>query len=131
MVILLDFSNVLLDVGKGELDEDIVSLLEELREEGIPRYLFTNLSSEQLALYEQRLHFKKYFDGLLPLGEYLKPDVRAYEDLQERVGCGYEDMILIDDSAINIKAAESFGIRGIVFVGIEDLRERLKEFGIL
>ena len=131
MVILLDFSNVLLDVGKGELDGDIVSLLLELREKGISRYLFTNISSEQLAPYEQRLDFKKYFDGLLPLSEYLKPDVRAYEDLQERVGYRYEDMIFIDDSAINIKVAESFGIRGIVFVGIEDLRERLRKFEVL
>lgn len=126
MVVLVDFYNVLYNPQKGELDKDVISLLVELREKGIPIYLFTNILTKRLKLFEDQFHFEQYFDGVISGDMYLKPEPEAFEKLEEITGSNFEDMIFIDDSTKNIEVGKSFGIKGIVFVGAEDLRGEIK-----
>lgn len=130
MVVLVDFFNVLLNVEKRELEKDVVNLLIELREKSVPLYLFTNISSIKLGRYEEEFHYKQYFDGVVDGDRFLKPNPKAYERLEEETGYRYEDMIFVDDSERNIEIGESFGIKGIVYKGVEDLREKLKGFNL-
>lgn len=125
MVVLIDFYNVLYNPQKGELDKDVISLLAELREKGIPIYLFTNILTKRLRLFEDQFHFEQYFDVVISGDMYLKPEPEAFEKLEEITGSNFEDMIFIDDSTKNIEVGKSFGMKGIVFVGAEDLREKL------
>ena len=122
MIVLIDFSNVLLDVGKWELDKNVISLLIELRKNSIPLFLFTNVPSRKIEIYEGEFDFKKYFDGIIHDDRYIKPDPRAYERLQEITGYRYNDMVFIDDSKENVEVAEGFGIKGIVYLGSKDLK---------
>lgn len=131
MVVLVDFSNVLLDVGKWELDKGVVALLVELGKNGIPLYLFTNVPSVKLEVYEEEFHYKQYFDGIIHDDRYIKPNPQAYESLEEQTGYKYEDMIFIDNSKNNIEVGESFGIKGILYIGVEDLRKELKRLNLL
>lgn len=131
MVILVDFSNVLLDVGKWELDKGVVALLVELGKNGIPLYLFTNVPSVKLEVYEEEFHYKQYFDGIIHDDRYIKPNPQAYESLEEQTGYKYEDMIFIDNSKNNIEVGESFGIKGILYIGVEDLKKELNKLNLL
>lgn len=131
MVVLVDFSNVLLDVGKWELDKGVVALLVELGKNGIPLYLFTNVPSVKLEVYEEEFHYKQYFDGIIHDDRYIKPNPQAYESLEEQTGYKYEDMIFIDNSKNNIEVGESFGIKGILYIGVEDLKKELNKLNLL
>ncbi len=128
MVVLVDFSNVLFNPQKGELESDVVSLLLELRKNNLRIFLFTNLQSKILESYDNELHFIQYFDGVIDGDKFLKPSPKAFGKLEEITDSLFGNMILIDDSLENIKAAQSFGIEGIVYEGIDKLKERLKDF---
>jgi len=59
-----------------------------------------------------------------------KPDSRIYDMVQERLGVPPSSLILVDDSASNVKAAEGNGWRGFVFEGAERLSADLEECGV-
>ena len=54
-----------------------------------------------------------------------KPDPEIFRLLPERYSLKAEDCAFIDDNAANIAAANSLGIRGILFTGASDLRRQL------
>lgn len=126
MVVLLDFYNVLYNPKEGKLDKGVISLLVELKEKDIPIYLFTNILTKRLKQFEDQFHFEQYFDGVISGDMYFKPEPEAFERLEEITGRNFEDILFIDDSVKNIEVGKSFGIKGIVFVGAEDLREKIK-----
>lgn len=45
----------------------------------------------------------------------IKPDPRMYQYALERIGCGTDEVIFIDDRPINIQGAESLGIRSLLY----------------
>ena len=54
----------------------------------------------------------------------VKPEARIYEILFERVGARPEDLLFIDDSPPNVRAAEAFGMQAIHFrPGVDRERE--------
>ena len=60
-VVLLDFVNVLYDPESKELKGNVLEYVKELKERNIPLFLFTNVPSERLVIYDERLDFLKYF----------------------------------------------------------------------
>lgn len=57
-----------------------------------------------------------------------KPDRGIFEYHLRRVGLTAEEVIFIDDRAINCKSAEQLGIKTIVFESVELLEQQLDEF---
>ncbi len=45
----------------------------------------------------------------------IKPDPRMYQYALERIGCGTDEVVFIDDRPINIQGAESLGIRSLLY----------------
>ena len=126
-VILFDFVNVLYDPIRKELNEDVLAYVKELKERGIPLFLFTNVTSEKLILYDKKLDFLKYFTKATNGDLYVKPDVRAYECLEAFTGEKFEEMIYIDDSFENVEIGKTLGIKGIQFVDIKSLKRELEK----
>jgi len=58
-----------------------------------------------------------YFDTVFCSGDegVVKPDPRAYCIVLERLGAGPRQAVFIDDARENVEAAESLGIRGILY----------------
>ena len=125
--ILFDFVNVLYDPIRKELKEDILAYVKELKESGVPLFLFTNVPSERLVIYDERLDFLKYFNKATNGDIYVKPDIKAYESLEEFTGRKFEEMIFVDDSLENVGVAKSFGIVGIQFTEVEKLKIDLEK----
>ena len=109
------------------------ALLRDLRAHGTPLFLLSNISAHfarhagefpVLALFD-----RCFFSG--PLG-MIKPNRDIFCHLLTACGIPAEEALFIDDTAANVAAAESLGIRGYRFDGdVARLRAYLVKEGLL
>ena len=59
-----------------------------------------------------------------------KPEAEFYEGLLERLRLDADEVVFVDDREDNVRGALAVGMRAHLFVGAEDLRERLRLEGI-
>jgi len=116
----------------GPIEEN-VALLRRLRASGKPVYALSNFARETFALAERHHDFLSEFDERVISGHVgvVKPDQRIYEILFERVGRRPNELLFIDDSAANVRAAEALGMPTIHFTPGVDLENELVTRGVL
>ena len=68
-----------------------------------------NLSGTAFKLVLRRRIFVSYRLGLL------KPDIKIYQKVLERLQVPPEAVVFVDDKPVNVQAAQTLGIHGIVF----------------
>jgi 2-haloacid dehalogenase len=112
--------------------EDNVSVLQRLREAGVPNYCITNFSGPKFTLSQKRYSFLAGFDGIIVSGDerVLKPEPEIYNLLLSRYGLEARDCIFIDDSKANVEGACAVGMHAIHFVEPMDLTAELRKYGI-
>jgi HAD superfamily hydrolase (TIGR01509 family) len=117
----------------GEPIEESVALLRRLRASGKPVYALSNFARETFALAERQHDFLSEFDDRVISGHVgvVKPEPRIYEILFERVGRRPSELLFIDDSAPNVRAAEALGMPAIHFAPGVDLEKELVARGAL
>ena len=74
-----------------------------------------------------------WFDSLFSshlIGE-IKPDQRAFQTVLDRLGVQPDQLVYVDDSRTNVEAAGRAGIPAFVVQGLDGLRARLSEEGVL
>ena len=88
-----------------------------LRGEGLKVYCLSNLSAKIFSDCRKELSFLALVDGRILSWEekLVKPDPAIYRLLLDRFHLEAEECIFLDDSAVNVAAAISVGLRGIVF----------------
>lgn len=91
--------------------------VKQLKEQGFGVYYLSNFSRKVEVECADSLAFIPLMDGgILSYQEKLvKPDPAIYHALLERYGLQPEECIFLDDTAVNIEAANQLGIHGIVF----------------
>ena len=99
----------------------------------MPVYGVSNFSRE---LFDRTLPvypFLGRFAGLVLSGDegINKPDPRIYQRLCERYALAPGDCFFIDDSAANVEAARSFGMRAHVFTDAASLMPVLRQEGLV
>ena len=116
----------------GPIEEN-VALLRRLRASGKPVYALSNFARETFALAERHHDFLSEFDGRVISGHVgvVKPDERIYEILFERVGRPPSELLFVDDSTANVRAAEELGMPTIHFTPGVDLERELVARGAL
>jgi HAD superfamily hydrolase (TIGR01509 family) len=116
----------------GPIEEN-VALLRRLRASSKPVYALSNFARETFALAERHHDFLSEFDERVISGHVgvVKPDQRIYEILFERVGRQPSELLFIDDSAANVRAAEALGMPAIHFTPRVDLEKELVARGAL
>ena len=116
----------------GPIDEN-VALLRRLKAAGRPVHALSNFATDKFALARAEHDFLDAFDVAVISGHVgaVKPDRRIYEILFERVGSGPEDLLFIDDSPANVRAAEALGMATIHYRPGVDLERELKKRGAL
>ena len=80
----------------------------------------------------EHLDLDAYFEGVWASYELgaRKPDAAFYERLLERVGVEPEQCLFVDDREENCTAARASGLPAHRFVGVVDLRARLRAEGL-
>ncbi|HZR33429.1 MAG TPA: HAD family phosphatase [Terriglobales bacterium] len=110
-----------------------VSLLAELRSEGVPLYALSNWSAETYPWAVKRFDWLQWFRGIMLSGEVklVKPDPRIFQLLLERFAIDAKSAVYIDDVESNVKAARALGMYGIRFTDAAALRRDLVNLGLL
>ena len=110
-----------------------VALLEELKDRGHALFALTNWSAQTFPIARERFGFLAWFRDIVVSGEegMVKPDPAIYNLAAERCGLVPAATIFIDDSRVNVDAAQALGFDAIRFTGAAALRESLEERGLL
>jgi 2-haloacid dehalogenase len=114
--------------------EGTVEILRELREKNDKKlYALTNWSAETFPVALSRFDFLHWFDGRLVSGEekIRKPFREIYELLLRKFNIDPSSAVYIDDNQRNLKAPAELGLDTIHFISPEQLREALRERGLL
>ena len=102
-------------------------VIKELRAKGYELFGLTNWSMETFPEAREHFGILQMIDRYVVSGaeELVKPDPRLFQVLLDRYNLKAEDCIFIDDNPDNVAAAETFGMKGIVFTSAEVLRKQL------
>jgi len=100
------------------LDQN-VRLLPGLKKQGFRLYFLSNFPMDLFEEVKTGYYFFKYFDGGVISAEAKssKPDKRIYEILMEKYNLVPNQCLFIDDLEVNVKAAETSGMNGLVTFG--------------
>lgn len=111
----------------GEAVPNMYELVKELKSQGYKLYGLSNWSAQTFPLVCDNYPVFSLLDGIVLSGRecMVKPDIAIYKLLLERYGLKGEECVFIDDNPVNAMAGESLGIRGIQFLGAEDLKDKL------
>lgn len=106
--------------------------IQELREKGYRVYYLSNFSEKAYEDCADALDFLPYTDGgILSYREKLvKPDPEIYRRLLSRYSLEAQESVFLDDTAMNVEAAERLGIHGICFRTKEQAEEELRGLGV-
>ena len=103
-------------------------LVKELKAKGLGVYALSNYPDKLSDLHWPTFKFLKEMDGYVISAKVklLKPGEEIYRCLADKYGIKLEESVFVDDTAVNVEAAEALGMKGIVFKGIDDLKNELK-----
>lgn len=118
--------------GMVTLRDYAVDWVRELKEKGYRVFYLSNFGEKPEKDCSDALVFIPLMDGgLLSWREkVIKPDPEIYRRLLERYDLKAEECVFIDDTALNVEAAEGQGIHGIVFQSKEQTQEELRALGV-
>jgi len=130
--VFLDYDTYYEDAVAGPI-HDTVEILRRLKQAGYPLYGLSNYPTEKFPLARQKYEFMTWFDDILISGAVglVKPDPAIFRLLLTRIGRTAEACIFIDDSSINIDAAQELGFTAIHFTSPEILEKELNALDIL
>ena len=112
---------------------DSVALVDDLRAAGTPLYGLTNWPAETFPPEGEAYAFLDHFEAILVSGEVglTKPDPAIYHLTLERFGLRPEEVLFVDDLAVNIEAAHALGIPSHHFTGAAGLKRTLAGHGLI
>ena len=106
--------------------------LQELKEKGYKVWYLSNFSHKAEVECAEALNFLPFMDGgiLSYQDKLIKPDAAIYELLLSRYHLIADECVFLDDTLVNIEAAEALGIHGIHFKTKEQAEEELRTLGV-
>lgn len=106
-----------------------VKLLPELKKRGFRLYYLSNFPLDIFDEVKNGYFFFRYFEGGLISAEAKssKPKIRIYEILLEKYLLKAKECLFIDDIEINVKTAESLGMKGIFTAGSPEISREIEE----
>ena len=106
-----------------------IEWIKSLKKQGFSVYYLSNFSQKIEKECEKALVFRKEMDGgiLSWKDKLIKPDPEIYKLCLTRFGLKPEESVFVDDTAVNVEAANELGIHGIVFRSREQVGQKLAE----
>uniref|UniRef100_UPI0040579E53 HAD family hydrolase n=1 Tax=Acetatifactor sp. TaxID=1872090 RepID=UPI0040579E53 len=106
--------------------------MKELKEKGYSVLYLSNFPRKAEEDCPDSLAFIPYMDGgiLSYRDKLIKPDTAIYELLLKRFDLVAEECVFLDDTLVNVEAAEKVGIHGVHFQSKEQAEAELQKLGI-
>lgn len=105
--------NKALHLGCDKPFDETIEAMQQLRGAGVELAILSNalplLHDTKTDLVKPDFSFTSYNLGLL------KPDVEIYKAVAQKLQTPYEQLLFIDDKRENVSAAQTLGIKGIVY----------------
>ena len=113
-------------------DVVMVEWVRVLRRRGLKTAILSNMSRYVANCLRQIAKWFELFDHLCFSGEIgiAKPDHAIYHLCLKALGVPASQALFIDDREVNIAAAQSVGMHGVVFRSAEQLQPDLKPYGL-
>ena len=113
--------------------DSMVFLHSELKNKGIPTYIFSNTNELQIQFIRRKFPFFANFTGYILSFEHraMKPQPALYEVVEKTSGCRGAEILYIDDRPENIEAGVKRGWHGIVHTSYAQTNSRIEELGLL
>ena len=117
----IDYNYILFEI------RDTAEYLKELKSKGYNIYILSDLSIDSYN-HNRTFDFFKYIDGGVYSFEInsTKPNENNYKVLLDKFNLNPKETIFIDDRLINIEAANKFGITGILFTNLAEVKEKVR-----
>ncbi|MCM8790889.1 MAG: HAD hydrolase-like protein [Candidatus Omnitrophica bacterium] len=113
-------------------DIDMCALARSLKEH-YRLFLLSNVNRSHFEYIRKKFDIINIFDDVILsfMVGAMKPDRIIFEDVIRRAGGDRSKLLYIDDREDLVKEAEQMGIDSIRFEGIEKLKVKMKEKGVL
>jgi HAD superfamily hydrolase (TIGR01549 family) len=110
---------------------EMAALLGELGKR-YPLYLLSNTNESHYGFLSSKFKVDRHFKELILSHKvgFTKPDPRIYQEVLNRSGIAANKCVFVDDLERNVQAAAALGMNTVRFVGIEDLKEKLRGLGV-
>ena len=110
-----------------------VRLMERLRERGHRLWFLSNMPAPYAQHLEDTHDFMRWFDGgvFSSRVQLVKPEPAIFHEAQRRFGVPADELLFIDDYALNVTAARELGWQGIHFLGAEQCESELSARALL
>ena len=108
----------------------MIELHAELRQRGIPTYIFSNTNDLAVEHIRRNFPFFRNFDGHIYSYEVgvMKPDAGIYEALEKLAGKRGADIIYLDDRPENVTSGAARSWRAILHESPEKSRAAVEKF---
>ena len=113
--------------------EPMVSLHAELRQRGIPTYIFSNTNDLAVEHIRRSFPFYANFDDYVLSYEHgvMKPEAGLYEVVEARTGRRGSDLLYVDDRLENVEAGAARGWQVILQEDPAKTRAAVQKLGLL
>jgi 2-haloacid dehalogenase len=115
--IVFDLYGVLINPSDNYGILDTVDIMRELKDSGYRVFGMTNLSLEGYSTVLTQCPFVRLLEDVIVSGRegVSKPHPRIYQILLERHNLLPEEILFVDDAAVNVETAQSLHMHGHVF----------------
>lgn len=112
------------------IDRELFAYIEVLKSKGIHVYVATNQEKYRAAHLWDDLGFSKVFSEMFSSAHlgHLKHNPKFFEKVMKRVPESVEkvEIMLWDDTPINIEIAQAFGLRAELYTTFNDFKEKME-----
>lgn len=114
----------------SRVDQNVLSAMKRYRERGVPVFLATNQEHLRADYLMRRVGLGAHVDGIIysaALG-HRKPDAQFFDRAAAIAGAAPEEIVLVDDTLVNVEAARRSGWSAVHWTGERPLDEELTPY---
>lgn len=119
--------------GAEKAIPELIEMARQMKAKGFKLFILSDNFMERAAYYGKNFPFLNIFDKVYYSWQtgFVKPDPEAFKNLLSENNLKPEECIYFDDSAENIEAADSLGIKAFLFEGTERVKSMLTEYQLI
>jgi len=113
--------------------DETLDIIKELKGKGHKLYVLSNMSLRAADEIEKKYNFWDLFDGIMFSSrvKMIKPDNEIFLHILEKYNLNVNDSVFIDDTEINVKAAQNLGFKTVHFKTPSQCEQELKKLNCL